>query len=352
MKPTRALAVIAAAGMSVALSGCGGSTGNSGGGSSSSGGGDCSSDETFCIGLVTDAGKIDDKSFNQSAWEGVKAAAKETNAKTKYLQPSSPKDYASSIKQFADAKYDVIVTVGFNIAKDTTSAAKTFPDVKFIGIDQAQTATVDNVTGLIFPEDKAGYAAGYLGGLLTKTNKVGQVLGEKIPPVEKYAKGYIAGAKAANPKVAVQTVYHPTGNGFNDPVWGGNEAKRQLAQGADVVFGAGGNTGNGALSQVAKASGAGTKIYCIGVDTDQWTTVPSARKCLVTSALKEITKGTTDLLAQAKDGSIKGGDFIGTTGLAPYHDFDSKIPADVKTKVETVVKGLESGSVKTGVKLG
>ena len=181
MKSTRNLAVFAAAGMSIALSGCGGSTGDSGGASSSGGGGgDCSSAETFCIGLVTDAGKVDDKSFNQSAWEGVKAAAKETNAQTKYLQPTSPKDYASSIKQFADAKYDVIVTVGFNIAKDTTTAAKTFPDVKFIGIDQAQTATVANLTGLVFPEDQAGYAAGYLGGLLTKTNKIGQVLGELL----------------------------------------------------------------------------------------------------------------------------------------------------------------------------
>ena len=85
--------------------------------------------------------------------------------------------------------------------------------------------TATNVTGLIFPEDQAGYGAGYLAGLMTKTNKLGQVLGLEIPPVQKYAKGFEAGAKAANPKVTVTTVYHPAAdNAFNDPVWGAGEA--------------------------------------------------------------------------------------------------------------------------------
>ncbi|MDO5712593.1 MAG: BMP family ABC transporter substrate-binding protein [Micrococcales bacterium] len=355
---TTAVALAAAAGLT--LTACGGSTGTSnsgadGGstGSATAPSGDCSSAEVFCVGLVTDMGKVDDKSFNQSAWEGVQAAAKETGAQTKYIETTDTKDYASNIKQFTDKKYDVVVTVGFLMAEPTVTAAGTAPDTKFIAVDQFQAKEVANVTGLSFPEDKAGYAAGYLAGLLSKSDKVGQVLGMQIPPVEKYAKGFIAGAKASNPNASVATVYHPAGdNAFSDPVWGANTAKQQLSQGIDVIFGAGGKTGNGALAEIAKAAGAGKTTFCIGVDTDQWTTVPEARPCLVTSATKELSKGTADLIKQAKDGSIKGGNFVGEVGLAPFHDLDSAVPADVKTKVDGIVKGLADDSIKTGVTLG
>lgn len=355
MKSTRLLALVPV--LALGLAGCGGSTGTPGstGGSGTAASGDCSSAEVFCIGLVTDMGKVDDKSFNQSAWEGVEAAKKAiSGSQTKYVETTDTKDYAANMKKFTDAKYDAIVTVGFLMAEATAKAAKENPSVKFIGVDQDHAKTaLPNLTGLIFPEDQAGYAAGYLAGKLTKTNKLGQVLGLQIPPVEKFAKGFEAGAKASNPAAAVTTVYHPAGdNGFTDPAWGAAEAQKQIDQKADVIFGAGGKTGNGALAQIAKASGAGTSIYCIGVDTDQWNTVPEAQKCLVTSAMKLITEGTTDLLKQAKDGSMKGGNFTGKAGLAPYHDFDAKIPADVKAAVEKVVTDLKSGTLQTGVKLG
>jgi len=362
MKSTRILVAVPAA-LALALAGCGGSTGNTGSSSTASSGGNgapaddsnCASAEVFCIGLVTDTGKVDDKSFNQSAHEGAKAAAAEEKGYYKYVETQDAKDYAANIAQFTNKKYDVVVTVGFLMADATTQAAAQYPDTKFIGVDQgydASKVTAKNVTGLIFPEDQAGYGAGYLAGLMTKTNKLGQVLGLEIPPVQKYAKGFEAGAKAANPKVTVTTVYHPAGdNAFNDPVWGAGEAKKMLAQQADIIFGAGGNTGNGALQEVAKSSGAGTSTYCIGVDTDQWDTVPAAQKCLVTSAMKLISKGVTDTIKTAKGGSFEGLQTLGQAGLAPFHDFDSKIPADVKTKVEDIVKQMEAGTLKTGVTL-
>jgi basic membrane protein A len=187
---------------------------------------------------------------------------------------------------------------------------------------------------------------------MTKTNKIGSVLGLEIAPVQLFAKGFEAGAKAANSNVAVTTVYHPPAdNGFGDPVWGAAEAKKQLAQGADIIFGAGGGTGNGALIEIAKAEGAGTSIFCIGVDTDQWFTVPEAQPCLITSAVKGLTEGTTDLVKKAFDGSIAGGNFVGSAGIADYHDFASVVPMDVQEKVAGVVAGLKDGSIKTGVTL-
>ena len=345
MKAKPYLVAVPAA-LALALAGCGGSTGNNSGGDSTGAPKDCSSKDVFCIGLVTDTGSVDDKNFNQAAWEGVKALEGD-GVQTKYIETKDAKDYAGNLKQFTDQKYDAIVTVGFLMTEATQTAAKANPNIKFIGVDQFQETEVPNVTGLVFPEANAGYAAGYLAGLMTKSNKIGIVLGQEIPPTQNYAKGYEQGSKAANPKISVAKVYHPAGdNAFSDSPWGAGEAKKMLAQGADIIFGAGGGTGNGALGEVAKTAGAGTDKFCIGVDLDQWGTVPEAHPCLVTSAEKKLTDGTTDLLNQVKDGSIKGGNFMGKTGLAPFHDFESKIPDEVKTKVADVVKGIEDGSIK------
>lgn len=338
----------APAALALALAGCGGSTGGTSTDGASAAPKDCSSADVFCIGLVTDTGSVDDKSFNQAAYEGMKALEGD-GVQTKYIETKAASDYAANIKQFTDQKYDTIVTVGFAIGEATVTAAKANPNVKFIGVDQFQDekATAPNVTGLIFPEANAGYAAGFLAGKTTKSNKLGVVLGLEIPPTQAYLKGFEQGSKAANPASSVAHVYHPAGaNAFSDPTWGAGEGRKMLAQGVDIIFGVGGGTGNGALDEVAKSTTAAKPLYCIGVDLDQWGTVPTAHPCLITSAEKKLVDGTSTLLKQAKDGSIKGGNFLGKTGLAPYHDFDSKIPAEVKTQVTDVIAKLESGDIK------
>ena len=346
----------AAAAAALMLAACGGSGGGSASSSSAGGGGgegDCPGADAFCIGLVTDTGKVDDKSFNQSAWEGALEAAQATGGYAKYIETVDPKDYATNIGQFVSGGYDVIVTVGFLMGEATVEAAKANTGVQFIGVDQFQAEEIANLTGLVFPEDKAGYAAGYLAGLMTKTNKIGAVLGtDTVPPVKLFGEGYKAGALAANPSAEVTLVYHEPNNAFNDPEWGAAEAKKQLEQGYDVIFGAGGNTGNGALIEIAKAPGAGETIFCIGVDTDQFFTVPEAAKCLLTSAEKKLTLGTKDLIVMAKDGKAPGGNYFGLTGLAPYHDTEAVVPEEVKVKVEEVIAGLDAGTIATNVTLG
>ncbi len=344
----------AAAAAALVLAACGGSGGSSESSSSAGGGGegDCPGADSFCIGLVTDTGKVDDKSFNQSAWEGALEAAKESGGYAKYIETVDPKDYATNIAQFTSAGYDVIVTVGFLMGEATVAAAKENTGVQFIGVDQFQAEEIPNLTGLVFPEDKAGYAAGYLAGLMTKTNKIGAVLGtDTVPPVKLFGEGYKAGALAANPSAEVTLVYHEPNNAFTDPEWGAAEAKKQLEQGHDIIFGAGGLTGNGALIEIAKAPGAGETIFCIGVDTDQFFTVPEAAKCLLTSAEKKLTLGTKDLVLLAKDGKAPGGNYFGLTGLAPYHDTEAAVPEEVKAKVAEVIAGLDAGTIATNVTL-
>lgn len=145
---------------------------------------DCGSENAFCIGLVTDTGKVDDKSFNQSAWEGAQAGATAVGGFAKYIETVDPKDYATNIGQFAENGYNVIIGVGFLMAEAMSTAAAQYPDIKFIGVDQFQGAAVPNLTGLVFPEDKAGFLAGYLAGQITTSGKTGAVLGtDTVPPV-------------------------------------------------------------------------------------------------------------------------------------------------------------------------
>ncbi|MEA3350606.1 MAG: phosphate/phosphite/phosphonate ABC transporter substrate-binding protein [Chloroflexota bacterium] len=304
-------------------------------------------EEAFKVGLVTDVGEVDDKSFNQSAWEGVQMATEELGAEVEYIETKDAKDYGANIALFAEDGYDVIVTVGFALGEATGIAAAEYPDIDFIGVDQFQVEAADNVAGLIFPEDKSGFMAGALAGLLTETNTVAAVLGtDLVPPVVAFKEGYESGVVYANPEAEVISTYHPGGMdvAFTDPEWGATTAKQAVDNGADVVFGAGGKTGNGALIEVAGNEG----LYCIGVDTDQWGTVPEAHACLVSSAMKLITPGVFDLVSLSKEGSFPSGNYVGEFGLAPFHDFDDAISQDIKDQLAEIRTALLNDEIDTG----
>jgi basic membrane protein A len=313
--------------------------------------GNCTDEGVFCIGLVTDVGEIDDKSFNQSAWEGVEQAGEALGARTDFIETADAKDYATNIALFADNGYDVIVTVGFALGEATLEAAATYPEVNFIGVDQFQGEAVANVAGLIFSEDKSGFLAGALAAMLTQSGTVAAVLGtDLVPPVVAFKEGYEGGARYINPEINLISTYHPGGLdvAFTDPEWGATTARQALDQGADVVFGAGGKTGNGALIETAGQEGA----FCIGVDTDQWETVPEAHACLVSSAMKLITPGVVDLINAANEGSFPSGNFVGGVGLAPFHDFEASISQDIVDRLAEIDAGLQDGSIATGYNPG
>ena len=303
------------------------------------------------IGMVTDIAKLGDKSFNDSAWAGVQMAAKELGVEPKVIETTDPNDYEKNINQFISEGYNVIVTVGFALADATNAAAKANPEVKFIGVDQFQGDTIPNVAGLVFNEDQAGYLAGYLAASMSKSGKIGAILGtDAVPPVWRFGEGYRAGAKAAKADVDIQTVYHNDvgfDKTFSDPEWGKATALSMIDKGVDVVFGAGGRTGNGALLAAAERKDKG--VLAIGVDTDQYLTVPEAQAVLLSSAFKILDKGTADLILQASKGTLKGGNNYGEVGLAPFHDQESAVPADLKTKLEDIRKQLLDGSLKTNV---
>src|SRR5688572_27822208 len=222
---------------------------------------DCTKEEIFCVGLVTDTGKINDRGFNKSAWKGVQQAQEELGALVQYIETSDARDYSKNIATFANENYDVIVTVGFSLREATWTAAEMYPDTKFIGVDQDQSeGGMENVAGLVFPEDKAGFLVGALAAMMSETHKVGAVCAsDDIPPVWRLGEGYKTGAAYVDEQASITTdvlvLYHSDvsfDTTFVDPEWGEASAIAMAKEGVDVVFGCGGVTGNGGIIAAAR----------------------------------------------------------------------------------------------------
>lgn len=317
------------------------------------------------VGLVTDVGGVNDKSFNQSAWAGVQKAVKEFGWEAKYIESKQPTDYEKNIDQFATEKYDVIVTVGFMMGDATGIKAKQYPNIKFAIIDSDYWPTKDskicpetvkncyddgglkNVTSLMFQEDEVGFLAGVLAGGMTKTGTICSVSGMEIPPVVRFVVGYQNGAKWIKPDVKPLNVYIPS---FVDTPKGKETGLSMIGQGCDVVFGVGGNTGNGGLL-AAKEKG----LMAIGVDVDQYLTYPEVKDALISSAAKNVDVAVYEYLKAVNNKTDKAGVFTanlknGGVGLAPFHDWDSKIPQAVKDKIKQATEDLKSGKLATGYK--
>ncbi len=313
--------------------------------------------KTWHVGLVTDVGKLSDKSFNFDSYKGVQDAQADASlcVQGKAIESSTPDDYPKNIQQFLDQKYEMIIGVGFNLGDAVTAAAKANPSTQFVLVDAydfTDKTPPTNLIGLLFQEDQPGFLAGALAALVSKTGTIGVVAGlQTVPPVVRYVEGYAKGAEYAKPGTKVLKIYQPESGAkdFNDPDWGKQQGQTFISQGADVLFGAGGQTGNGALL-AAKDAGK----FCVGVDVDQYVSYPDVDSCLITSAEKHLSLAVKQAVTDMVKGTSKGGissfniqnDGI---GLAPYHDNASKIPADIQAKIADIQAKLKSGAITTGV---
>jgi len=305
------------------------------------------------VGLVTDVGKVNDGTFNEFAYKGMMMAVEEFGLESAFIETLAPTDYEKNIEQFAQEGYEMIITVGFMIGDATIAVANKYPDINLAGVDQSQAEVVPNVAGLIFSEDQAGFLAGCLAGLMTKSNVVGIVAGMEIPPVIKYRKGYENGAHYVNPDCKVLGVYIDS---FVDPARGKEAALSQIAEGADVIFGAGGPTGSGGILGAAQHG-----VYVIGVDQDEYLTtfgngsVDGSDK-LLSSAMKRVDVSVYTAISNAVWDTWQGGNLLfeaanDGVGLAPFHETEGAVPAEVKAKLEEIAKGMKEGTIETGVVL-
>ena len=327
--------------------------GCSGGQSASSGGSAEPAKATVKAAMVTDIGGLGDKSFNDLANEGLQKANKELGVEVKVLESKAPTDYESNLTNLVNAGYNPIFAVGFLMTDTVSKVSTAFPDVTFAGIDEYFDPPIKNVVGLNFKEQEAGYLAGYLAGKLTTMPTVdprinaqpliGFVGGMDIPPVQRYQAGYLAGAKAANPAVQVKSIY--TGS-FTDQQKGLEAGKALIGQGCDIIFAAAGQTGLG----TAKACQENKALF-LGVDADQFLTIPGIGDTIITSAVKKVDQAVFLAVKEKVDGTLKGGENPSfgikedAVGLAPYHDWETKLPADVKAAVDKAKADVVAGTV-------
>jgi basic membrane protein A len=302
-------------------------------------------------------GRENDKSFNEFTFRGAREAAESAGLTFAFTTT----DFERNIQIFIIEGCDLIITVGYQMLDATAMAAITNPDVHFVTVDfeyfpgagcdagvadcYTEEGGLANVTSLVFAEDEAGYLAGTIAACMTETNVIGTVSGMEIPPVVKFVTGYQTAAKATNPDIETLNIYVPD---FDDPNTGKQAGQMQIEQGADVIFGVGGNTGNGGLLAAHEAG-----VMAIGVDVDQYSTYPEIASSLLTSAMKNMEVAARQAVEAFANGQLEPGIRLGTVandgvGLAPYHDWEDRIPIECKTAVDTATEGLANGTIDTG----
>jgi basic membrane protein A len=340
---------------------------NTGSGNDSSA---AASDFTPCI--VSDAGGFDDKSFNQLSYEGVEQAADELGTDFKHVESNSENDFAPNIDSLVSQNCDVIVTVGFALAAATKDAAAANPDIKFVLIDDAADGGDDgqtfdgkadqpNIKPLLYNTAQAAFLAGYAAADYTKTGKVGTYGGMPFPTVTIFMDGFKQGAEyyAKEKKKDIKVVGWDGKNGSFTGGFEANEAatstaKQILDQDVDVILPVGGPIYQGAVTAIQDS---GKDIAMIGVDADFYETDPSTQDYVLTSILKNMKVSTYEAVKAAGEDTFDFEPYIGTldndgVGIAPFHNFESKVNPDLQGELDQVKAGIIDGSIKVKSYLG
>lgn len=305
------------------------------------GGAEASKGASYKIGMVTDVGGVNDKSFNQSAWEALQKLQKDTGANVKYLQSKSDTDYIPNLNQFVKDNYNLTWGIGYIIGDSIKTVAQQNPNAKLGIIDN--TVDLPNVKSVTFAEHEGSYLVGIVAGLMSKTGKVGFVGGIKIPVIERFEAGFKAGAAAANPNVKVLVNY--TG-AFDKPDLGKAAAATMYNDGADIIFHASGATGNGVFNEAKDRLKGGKKVWVIGVDKDQ--SVEFGEDVTLTSMMKYVDNAVYQVSREL----IDKGAFDATpvtlglkengVGLPPVN---KNIPQDILAKVDEYRQKIIKGEI-------
>ena len=301
------------------------------------------------IGLVTDVGGLNDKSFNALANQGRLDAQSQLGVTTSVTESKKQEDYVPNLTNYAQQNYDLVIGVGFLMTNATWKVAKQFPNVKFAIIDGApandkgDTENLPNVANLFFKEQEAGYLVGVIAGLMAK-NKVGKAThntvcsmgGIPIPPVDHYIAGYQDAVKTVNPSATILNGYS---NDFVDQAKGKEVGLNHISKNCDILFQVAGGSG---LGYIAAAKDKG--VYAIGVDADQKDAAPGT---VITSALKRVNKAVFDTAKAVKDGKYKAGDnfFSAANDGIGYGTTDAAVTDDIKKAADQALADIKSGKI-------
>ncbi|CAA9226245.1 MAG: ABC transporter, substrate-binding protein (cluster 11, riboflavin/purine nucleoside/unknown) [uncultured Acidimicrobiales bacterium] len=323
---------------------------------SESGAGSGSGGEGFKACQVTDIGGIDDRSFNETAYEGILRAEEELGAESEFLESGGEEDYATNIAALMDQGCDLIVTVGFLLGDATLEAAEANPDQDFAIVDFAYDEPVDNIKPLLFNTNEAAFLAGYLAAGMTETGTVGTFGGVNVPPVTIFMDGFLAGIEHHNTEKGTDVALLGwdgadglfTGD-FEDQDKGRQTAQSLLDEGADIVFPVAGPVGLGAAAAVRDAGDANM----VWVDSDGCESAAEFCDLFITSVLKNIDNAVFDTIETAQAGELDGEPYLGTlendgVGLAELHEFEDDVPQELKDELEALQASIIAGDIPVG----
>lgn len=327
-------------------------------------GGDGGAASDFLPCMVSDAGGFDDKSFNQLGLAGLTAAAEELGSDESHVESASEDDYAPNIEALLGQGCDIIVTVGFLLSAATIEAAEANPDVEFAivddgldGDDEDFAPDVENGKPILFDTAQAAFLAGYAAASYSKTGVVGTFGGIPIPPVTIFMDGFVDGVAYYNEVkgTSVEAIgwdKDAQDGSFTGGFAAGVEAKTVaqglLDQNADVLLPVGGPIYQSAAEAIRDKGG---DIALIGVDADVYETDPSVADLLLTSVLKGVDAGVKDVVVAAAGGDFDNSPYVGTlenggVGLAPFHDFESKVSGDLQAEIDDLIAMIISGEIE------
>ena len=250
--------------------------------------------DSLKICLVLDEGGVNDRSFNESAWNGALASKEKYGVEVSYIESKSESEYLSNLESAVDLENDLIIGVGYKFTEAIGELAKAYPNQKFAIIDGSYESIPNNVTSVLFDEQGAGYSVGLVASQMTK-GKVGFIGGFSIPSVDGFKIGFEEALKEENKDIKLLTQY---ANSFTDSAQGRAIAQQMISQGVDIIFSAGGTVNNGVWEACNEAG-----IYSIGVDMPSSQYSPN----IITSALKSVNIGLEHTIKDLVDGKFKGG---------------------------------------------
>lgn len=306
--------------------------------------------------LVSDAGGWDDKSFNQSAMEGLKEAEKDLGVQTGSAESNEDKDFQPNVDSLTAGGCNMVIGVGFLLEDAIHNGAVNYPDLHFGLVDGTFKEPTDNARALVFNTAEAAYLAGYVAASVTETGKVGTFGGMNIPTVTIFMDGFYDGVMAYNEahdaKIEVlgwdktKATGQFTGN-FDDKAQGVQVAKALIAQGADIIMPVAGPVGLGAASAAKEAD----NVLIVGVDSDWYESAPEFSSIILTSVVKEIGAAVKQAIEDGASGNYTTAAYVGTlenggVSIAPFHDFDSKVSDEVKAEVDDLKAKIISGELK------
>jgi basic membrane protein A len=306
---------------------------------------DCSREDVFCAGLVTDVLGINDHGINQDTWMGLQEA--KTNGdvnQIEYIESMDTRDYEKNIAYFAENGYDVIITTGVGMRDEMIRSADLYPDSDFVGMNQPQEETRPNLIPVTFAEDQMGFTAGVLAARISKTKIIGAVCETSgIDSMWRSCEGFRAGAKFTDKTIKVQVVYNENGDReklFINEAWGYDTAQKLIEGGADVIFAAGGATGQGALRAAVES-----QMYAIGTERDQAAALDESNSKVVTSILGSASSEVQKVVRLLKgDNAYEPG-----KSQIKYVPLNAKFPESLTREMGTLLFSLQIGEIKTGV---